>query len=140
MACTHTGAGELKSRPRPTPELSEALDQMETPEAAANGTGVTPRRGGGGCSRALHNRRWDQPVRNDDSELVVFCFTKPEDAEAFCQPFGGEHLHAFLRATAIAKALGIGRGGYRVLEAGHQGPATHQAALRHRLTGELVGR
>jgi len=36
-------------------------------------------------------------VRHGDSELVVFCFTKPEDAQAFCEQFGGEPLPAVQR-------------------------------------------
>jgi len=31
-------------------------------------------------------------VSRADVDLVVFCFAKPEDADAFCQRFGGERL------------------------------------------------
>jgi hypothetical protein len=31
-------------------------------------------------------------LRRDEGDYVVFCFTKPEDAEVFSERFGGERL------------------------------------------------
>jgi hypothetical protein len=43
-----------------------------------------------GFASALSVAPLTYSVNRADVDLVVFCFDKPEDAEAFCDRFGGE--------------------------------------------------
>jgi len=45
----------------------------------------------------------DYSLRRGDADLLVFCFAKPKDAEAFCERFGREHLPETQRRIALGE-------------------------------------
>ncbi len=82
-------------------EISQARLRREWPHhvvlAAEKVRGLTNTETVRGAANTLSAAPLTYSLRRDDQDLIVFCFAKPGDADAFSERFGGERLPGMRR-------------------------------------------